>query len=326
MRKSLVLAILITASFCCRAQMSSEYNDWIKKANAFFEAKQYQQAADAFTKAFGAGGGKGLVDDRYNAACAWAHTGNSDSAFFMLMRIATVANFSDLSHLTVDEDLTTLHNDKRWSELCVIVKQNKDKEEANLNKPLVAILDTVFEDDQSGRGGITAIQKKYGNDSKEMLDAWRTIEVRDSIDLVKVRKILDKYGWLGPDVVGRRGSQTIFLVIQHSDIKIQDKYLPMMRQAVKNKKAEPSDLALLEDRVAWRHGKKQIYGSQILSDAGGMFLCPIEDPDNVDKRRASVGLGPIADYVQYFGMTWNLEEHKKQMPQLEQRLKKMSAH
>jgi hypothetical protein len=61
---------------------------------------------------------------------------------------------------------------------------------------------------------------------------------------------LDKYGWLGADVVGGQGNSTLFLVIQHSDQATQEKYLPMMREAVKNGKAQGSSLALLEDRAA----------------------------------------------------------------------------
>ena len=64
-----------------------------------------------------------------------------------------------------------------------------------------------------------------------------------------------------------------------------------MREAVKNRKARPEQLALLEDRVALAQGKKQIYGSQIHQDpkSGKYFVAPIEDEPNVNKRRAAVG-------------------------------------
>jgi len=76
---------------------------------------------------------------------------------------------------------------------------------------------------------------------------------------MKVEEIINKYGWLGADVVGEHGNQTIWLIIQHSDLATQERYLPMMREAAKNVKASASDLAYLEDRVALRQGKKQIY-------------------------------------------------------------------
>jgi hypothetical protein len=41
----------------------------------------------------------------------------------------------------------------------------------------------------------------------------------------------------------------LFLVIQHSDSTTQEKYLPLLKQAVKDNRAFGHDLALLEDRV-----------------------------------------------------------------------------
>ena len=98
-----------------------------------------------------------------------------------------------------------------------------------------------------------------------------------------------------------------------------------MRKAVKNKKAEGSDLALLEDRVAFRQGKKQIYGSQIGNDivTKKYYVLPLEDPDNVDKRRAEVGLSPLAEYVNYWQIIWNVEQYKKDLPKFEEMQKAM---
>ena len=88
-----------------------------------------------------------------------------------------------------------------------------------------------------------------------------------------------------------------------------------MREAVKHKKAEPSQLALLEDRVALGEKRSQIYGSQIGEDSlGTSYVLPLVDPDSVDKRRAEVGLGPLADYTKRWGIKWDVIEYKKQLP------------
>ena len=148
---------------------------------------------------------------------------------------------------------------------------------------------------------------------------WKIIDKKDSINQIKVRSILDKYGWLGADVVGRQGNLTLFLVIQHADQATQEKYLPMMRDAVKNGKAQASALALLEDRVAMGQGKKQIYGSQIGTDmeTNQYYIRPLSDPDNVDKRRAEVGLEPLAEYAQRWQIKWDVVQYKKDLPAIE---------
>ena len=124
---------------------------------------------------------------------------------------------------------------------------------------------------------------------------WETINEKDARNLIKIQKILDEKGWLGQDVIGGRGNMTLFLVIQHAPIEIQEKYLPMMREAVKKNNAQPSSLALLEDRIALRTGKRQIYGSQIgrNPETGEFYVSPIENPEKVDERRAKVGLGTL---------------------------------
>jgi hypothetical protein len=98
----------------------------------------------------------------------------------------------------------------------------------------------------------------------------------------------------------------------------------MMREAVSKGNAKASSLALLEDRVALRKGQKQIYGSQIGRDqeTGEYYVLPLIDPDNVDQRRAKVGLGTIQDYISNWGMTWDVEAYKKKLPEIEAKQKK----
>lgn len=308
MRTIFFLLFSISATFCLG--QTKQYSDFVKKADSLYEVKDYKNSASYYSLAFKANGWKGSGSDRYNAACSWALSGNADSAFFQLNRIAKKANYSNYAHITTDTDLKALHADKRWLPLIELIKQNKEKAEANLNKPLANKLDSIYTEDQKYRQMIDDIEKKYGFESDEMNKLWNTIRQKDSINLIKVTTILDKFGWLGADVVGSQGNSTLFLVIQHSDQKTQEKYLPMMREAVKNGKASASSLALLEDRVALGQGKKQIYGSQIHRDqqTGHYFVAPIEDEKNVNKRRAAVGLEPLEDYVKHWNIIYKVPQ------------------
>jgi hypothetical protein len=324
MKNTILLFVVVLSSFPGFAQnIPQAYFDLIKKADSLYDAKDFKNSAATYSEAFKANGWKGMANDRYNAACSYALAGVADSAFFQLERLVTKMNYTNYAHITNDADLKSLYNDKRWQPLLDQVKQNKEKAEANLDKPLVAMLDSIYSDDQKYRLQIESIEKKYGLDSKEMKDHWKTIHEKDSMNLIKVTAILAKYGWLGSDVVGSQGNSTLFLVIQHADIATQEKYLPMMREAVKNGKAQGSSLALLEDRVALRQGKKQIYGSQIGRDpvTKNYYVSPLEDPENVDKRRASVGLQPLADYVSRWQIKWDVEQYKKDLPAIEAREK-----
>jgi hypothetical protein len=50
-------------------------------------------------------------------------------------------------------------------------------------------------------------------------------------------------------------------------------------------------------------------------------LSPMIDPDNVDKRRAEVGLEPIAEYLKIFDVTWDVEKFKKRMEEYDAKKK-----
>lgn len=324
MKPAIFLTIGIFFSLLLRGQDQQKYSELTAVAWGLYEQGLYLGSAKAYSEAFEALGGKGFVNDRYNAACSWALAGEVDSAFVQLFKIANNGNYTNYGHITTDKDLNSLHEDPRWPEVTEIIRKNKEKEEEHLDKELVAMLDTIFEDDQKYRREIAEIEKKYGWESDEMQAQWKIISEKDSLNLIKIEKILEERGWLGPEIIGRRGGQTLFLVIQHADIEVQEKYLPMMREAVQKGNANAGSLALLEDRVALRQGKKQIYGSQIGRDpdTGEYYVLPLEDPDNVDKRRAEVGLGTMQSYVSNWGMTWNVEEYKKQLPEIEAKQKK----
>ena len=55
------------------------------------------------------------------------------------------------------------------------------------------------------------------------------------------------------------------------------------------------EVAYLTDRVLLAEGKKQVYGTQVGEDYKPRSL---EDEENVDKRKAAVGLPPLAEYLE----------------------------
>ena len=69
---------------------------------------------------------------------------------------------------------------------------------------------------------------------------------------------------------------------------------------------------MLLDRVLVGEGKPQVYGTQgkRFEDWKGKEpeLEPIEDEANVDKRRAEVGLPPLAEYVKFLKQMYLPEE------------------
>jgi hypothetical protein len=187
-------------------------------------------------------------------------------------------------------------------------------------KDVIDQLLIIDNDDLKYRIQIQELGSKFGLFSSKVDSVWLLMNKTDSINQVKVKTILDKYGWLGISEIGNQCSSALYRVIQHSDLNTQEKYLPLIREAVKNKEAKPRDLATLEDRVALRQGKKQIYGTQVGQDKNSLkyYVSPLADPDNVDKRRAEVGLEPLSmvleSYFETWHLKWDVEQYKKDLP------------
>jgi len=117
----------------------------------------------------------------------------------------------------------------------------------------------------------------------------------------EMRSIIKEYGWPGISLVGKKGAEAVWLLVQHSDrdLNFQKKCLALMREAVKKKEASKVNLAYLTDRVLVNSGKKQIYGTQIYKNKEGQFLPrPIYDKKELDKRRKSFGLPPLKEYIE----------------------------
>jgi hypothetical protein len=295
---------------------AQEYSKLIREADKLYEAKDYKMSTDLYTKAFKIESKN--PNDLYNGACASSLAGNTEKALKWL-NLSIDNGWTNLKHLNSDTDLENLHSKKEWRKTIGKLEKKLQLMEANYDKPLQAELLKILDEDQKYRIQMNEAQKKFGPESKEMDELWKITNHKDSINLLKVKKILDEKGWVGKDKVGAQANSALFLVIQHSDLETQKKYLPMMKEAVTKGNASPGSLALLIDRIEIREGRKQIYGSQIGTNPNNktLYVLPLIDPDNVDKRRAEVGLGPISEYVKNWNLVWDVEKYKSELPELE---------
>ncbi len=295
MQTSMIGQLLILISMFLTATVIGQgYDSLIRSANTLFEAKEYCKSSAAYSAAFSAMGGKGYAPDRYQAAKAWVSCDNNDSAFFQLFKLADKTKFLELQLLMTDEFFKKLHIDSRWTNLLHIINPNNEVYNDSLSKILIAIR----EKDQQHRLKLDVVRRPYGTEPSDEFNALLKIGVyNDSVNLISVTSIIDKYGWLSVNEVGSKANSTLWLVIQHADkdVMIQEKYLRIMREAVNNGKALKRELAYLEDRVLKNQGKNQIYGTQsyLNENTNKLELWPINDPMNLNKRREAMGLQPM---------------------------------
>ncbi len=192
---------------------------------------------------------------------------------------------------------------------------------SGVNLALMKELAHIQKTDQAQRGHMRTVSDKYGWKSPQMDSLWQLQSFADSVNTQRVEAIIAEHGYPGKSLVGEGQASTAFLVIQHADLDIQEKYLPLITKAADDGEVRWSSVALLVDRVNMRKGKKQIYGSQLNTDqeTGKPFFAPIENPHKIDSIRATVGLGPLQDYAAHWELKWNadahIEFHKKRSEQ-----------
>ena len=123
----------------------------------------------------------------------------------------------------------------------------------------------------------------------------------------RLREIVAAYGWPGRALVGDEGADHAWLIAQHADHQLDSQrlFLKELRGAVEAGDAPARHLAYLTDRVAMNEGRPQRFGTQVgAMQDGAAVPWPIEDPDDVDERRAAMGLPPLSEYLaQWQGMT-----------------------
>lgn len=120
----------------------------------------------------------------------------------------------------------------------------------------------------------------------------------DEDNTTRMKAIVQQYGWPGPELVGKDGSQAAFTLVQHADLAFQKEMLPLVKRAYGAGGLSGNNFALLQDRVLVRDGKPQIYGTQLNYTGPEVIPYPIEDEQNVDRRRAELGMPSLAEYLE----------------------------
>jgi len=167
---------------------------------------------------------------------------------------------------------------------------------------LIQKIDSMFKDDQFWRKESIKLMKKqpsqYDDETIE-----RKMGQADSVNKIKAKAIIKKYGYPGFNQVGE-WSNDFWAIVQHcdDDITFQEQVLALMKIEVAKNNADKNNYAYLTDRVLVNKKQKQIYGTQIHVDLKTHKAAPfpLKYPKQVDALRKKMGLGLLKDYLRLF--------------------------
>lgn len=120
----------------------------------------------------------------------------------------------------------------------------------------------------------------------------------DKRNTKRMKEIVAEIGFPSVSKVGAEGSHNAWLLIQHADhdVEFQKMCLGLMKELPLGEVAR-RDMAYLEDRIRVNEKQGQVYGTQFNQIDGKYVPQPIEDENNVDTRRARMGMDTLADQI-----------------------------
>jgi hypothetical protein len=198
-----------------------------------------------------------------------------------------------LLHIAVPDRLQELKNPALRQELLQMMKVDQDA-----RMKLLELMKKRSLENHKDVG--TALNSKEFEEANKI----------DAQNKKRMKEIIDQHGWPGASLVGKDGANAAWLLVQHADTDraFQQKCLDLMKAAPASE-VEKKNIAYLTDRVLVGQKKKQVYGTQLDNKCEPQ---PIEDPDNVDKRRAEMGLGTMAEYLKFARQMYGIKEKEKE--------------
>lgn len=120
----------------------------------------------------------------------------------------------------------------------------------DLDLALVQKINQVDIDDQKFRStkskGFRTKQQKFDNQNQQIINS-----------LYNMHKT-----YIGRSLVGEKFESVMWAVIQHSNIEMMEKYLPVIQEAVESKELDIVPFKMMIDRIFSRKEGYQIFGSQ----------------------------------------------------------------
>ena len=165
-----------------------------------------------------------------------------------------------------------------------------------MNETLAAELESLKQRDLETRSKLLAEGRLYGSYEAEMQRVH--VENAEALD-----RIVAQHGWPGISMVGIDACRAAWMVAQHSICtpRLQRKFLKLLEEAVGKEDVPAKQAAMLVDRIRFNEDRPQVYGTVLDWDENGVLGCPLENPEEVDKRRKDVGLPPLQESIEATG-------------------------
>jgi len=262
----------IVFSHCYSSSQNLGSNPTQKKAASFFQKGQYKECFDLY-KTLEIENNLLYARARGEMAACCVQLGYpADSAFHYLIGDE---KYPVQSFWLAFPEFEKIENDNRWNTFLNLIKKRYTKTNDTLGVGYQLLLTTIT--DQRNR---QKLSKRNAYPDLDKNEIWKIIERDDSINLSILINIVEKHGWPTISKFGSMPCGSAFFILQHANLSIQEKYLPIIDSLASINELSQWDFVYLADRVMVQKIGLQLYGTQY-DDKG---LVPIFEPENLNIR------------------------------------------
>ncbi|MFF9566857.1 DUF4135 domain-containing protein [Streptomyces sp. NPDC014685] len=131
-------------------------------------------------------------------------------------------------------------------------------------------------------------------------DAERRLRTLTDAGIDWLAGVVADHGWPGRTMVGAAAAGAASRLVQHArdHLDFRRHCLELMRRAAAGGDLPWREVASLTDELCIADGLPQVYGTKFERVDGELVPYRIGDPDHVDRRRASMGMEPLAQYTE----------------------------
>lgn len=263
------MLLIATCLITCQQQVKAQYQtviDYFPQQREGVADEQYRRATHILTKTYAAierDSFQIAYADHINIATAYRILKEPQYKILEELRLAQEEDIEATAELFLmafkepaDFNLTQQQFDSLTAKFTTVMANKKEKvfdleayaAKGNFNRELLLLIHTLNIKDQQHRGMNPDMHLQ------QMIDA-ENIKVIDSLYVMHKK-------YIGRSMVGEKFESTMWAVIQHSDLAQQEKYLPVVQEAVKQNELHETPFKMLIDRIYTEKYGYQIFGSQ----------------------------------------------------------------
>jgi len=198
------------------------------------------------------------------------------------------------------ENTYSTSSSSKWKQ----VKLFCDSILSSYNREVQELLLAMEDDDQKIRDRLDDMygSRQFDPSNHAAMKLWDIQEKKDSLNQLKLDRIVNNFGFPGKSLVGSKLSNVAISIILHGNLEFQEKYSEIVKKFIELNELDKANYPYLMDRILMGKGQKQMYGTQFSYDEKlkKVSLYPIEDPIRIDERRAAYHLLPLKYDIEFY--------------------------